>query len=409
MHPAESRSSCERGARGARDQHRPRPATTGDAQPDPRTGRQQPLWRRDRPTRSSPTPSAIDRLRGRQRRVPSPAQVQASRQCRRQVWHRSTRAASISTGRPTTPTATARGRWTSTYHGFANGTYVVELHFAELFRPPAAARRATSPSTAWSSATNFDAFRRRRPDPGRQGAAPTRPVSIRKTVTVTDGTIVVDVNAVAAASRAINAIVIYDAVDGDQPPALSIGDVTVAEGDDADDHLHPHRATCPRRSRSTCSADPRRHGRCRGCRHAAADPVAIAAGPGQRHDHPADHRRRRRRRRRELHGDHRRRLERLRRRDDRRRQRHRHHRGQRQRPAGPRRAPPSSSSTSRARGRSDRRGRLRRHARRRGRHAGRGDHRRSPAASWWCRPSEGDINDDHRTTAASTTSPGRWI
>lgn len=141
--------------------------------------------------------------------------------------------------------------WTSTYDGFANGTYIVELHFAELFQTAADTRvggfsvngsvfddedafalDGTKLTNTDDGNDTYDAFAAGAAANGSAVGADT-PTVIRKAVTVTDGTITVDVDASGAGQAGYSAIVVYEAVDPSAPPSLSIGDVSAAEGEDA--------------------------------------------------------------------------------------------------------------------------------------------------------------------------------
>ncbi|MEO9781805.1 MAG: malectin domain-containing carbohydrate-binding protein [Sedimentitalea sp.] len=114
--------------------------------------------------------------------------------------------------------------WTATYDGFANGTYVVELHFAELYQTSAGTRVGDFYIQGESVEVGFDAFA----DAGGADA----PTFFRHNVTVTDGTITIDVDS-SAGQAGYSAIVVYDAIPSDLPPTISVADVTVAEGSDA--------------------------------------------------------------------------------------------------------------------------------------------------------------------------------
>ncbi|PSK80470.1 Calx-beta domain-containing protein [Limimaricola soesokkakensis] len=121
------------------------------------------------------------------------------------------------------------GSWTSTFDGFANGTYVVELHFAELFWAEAGKRVGDFTVNGVVFGNDYDAFAAADGGPGAD-----KPSFIRKAVTVTDGTIEVIVDDVTAGQPGYSAIVVYDAVDADLPPTLSVSDVSVAEGEVAE-------------------------------------------------------------------------------------------------------------------------------------------------------------------------------
>ncbi len=126
----------------------------------------------------------------------------------------------------------AAGSFTATYP-IANGVYVVELHFAELFWNEAGKRVGDYTINGELVAQDFDAFAAADAlTPGVAGDGADTPVTISKTVIVTDGKIVVDVNA-DAGQPGFNAIAIYQAVDPNTPASVSVGDVSVAEGEDA--------------------------------------------------------------------------------------------------------------------------------------------------------------------------------
>lgn len=88
----------------------------------------------------------------------------------------------------------AAGSWTSTFTGFANGTYVVELHFAELFQTEANKRVGDFTVNGVVFGDDYDAFT--------AGGGADKPSFIRKAVTVTDGTIQVLVDDVTAGQPA---------------------------------------------------------------------------------------------------------------------------------------------------------------------------------------------------------------
>lgn len=117
----------------------------------------------------------------------------------------------------------ASGSFTATYP-IANGIYVVELWFAELFHDTAGNRQGDYTINGEAFALNFDAFTE-------AGAADTA-VKITKNVIVTNGEIVIDVNA-DTGQPGFNAIVVYDAIPSDLPPTVSVADVATAEGEDA--------------------------------------------------------------------------------------------------------------------------------------------------------------------------------
>lgn len=117
----------------------------------------------------------------------------------------------------------ASGSFTATYP-ISNGIYVVELWFAELFHAVGGQRQGDYTLNGEVFELNFDAFTA-------AGGADTA-VSIRQNVIVTDGQIVIDVNA-DAGQPGFNAIVIYDAVPSDLPSTVSVSDVSAIEGEDA--------------------------------------------------------------------------------------------------------------------------------------------------------------------------------
>ena len=114
--------------------------------------------------------------------------------------------------------------WTGTYDGFANGTYIVELHFAELFWNAAGNRVGdfTVNGVLIDALDDLDVFA--------EAGNDDTPYVVRVPVTVTDGTVTVEVSS-SAGQAGYSAIVVYEAVNPNSPPNLSIGDVTVAEGD----------------------------------------------------------------------------------------------------------------------------------------------------------------------------------
>ena len=117
-------------------------------------------------------------------------------------------------------------QWTATYDGFATGTYVVELHFAELFHSEANKRVGSFAVNGVELKTNYDAF-------VAAGNKADTPTVLRQNVIVTDGKITVDVDASGVGQAGYSAIVVYDTIDSGLPPTISVADVTVAEGEDA--------------------------------------------------------------------------------------------------------------------------------------------------------------------------------
>ena len=117
----------------------------------------------------------------------------------------------------------AAGSFTATYP-IANGVYVVELWFAELYWNAAGKRVGDYAINGETVALDFDAF-------AAAGGAD-QPVKISHNVAVTDGRIVVDVHA-DAGQPGFNAIVVYEAVPSDLPPTISVGDAEAAEGGEA--------------------------------------------------------------------------------------------------------------------------------------------------------------------------------
>ncbi|MEM8685528.1 MAG: malectin domain-containing carbohydrate-binding protein, partial [Pseudomonadota bacterium] len=117
----------------------------------------------------------------------------------------------------------ASGSFTATYP-IANGIYVVELWFAELFHSTAGNRQGDYTINGEEFAMDFDAFTE-------AGGADTA-VKITKNVIVTNGEIVIDVNA-DTGEPGFNAIVVYEAIPSDLPPTISVADVATAEGEDA--------------------------------------------------------------------------------------------------------------------------------------------------------------------------------
>ncbi|MGS4946639.1 malectin domain-containing carbohydrate-binding protein [Meridianimarinicoccus sp. RP-17] len=117
-------------------------------------------------------------------------------------------------------------QWTGTYTGFANGTYVVELHFAELFWT-ANGQRVGDFTVNGRLVDELDDL-----DVHAAAGGDDTPYSVRVPVTVTDGTITVAVDS-SAGQAGYSAIVVYEALQPDLPPTISVGDVSVAEGETA--------------------------------------------------------------------------------------------------------------------------------------------------------------------------------
>ena len=117
----------------------------------------------------------------------------------------------------------AAGSFTATYP-IANGVYVVELWFAELYWDASGKRQGDYAINGETVAMDFDAF-------AAAGGAD-EAVRVRQTITVTDGKIVVDVNA-DAGQPGYNAIVVYEAVPSDLPPTVSVADAQAVEGGEA--------------------------------------------------------------------------------------------------------------------------------------------------------------------------------
>ncbi len=118
-------------------------------------------------------------------------------------------------------------QWSGTYTGFANGTYVVELHFAELFHTSNNLRVGdfTVNGRLIDALNDLDVH-------AAAGGDDT-PYLVPVPVTVTDGTITVEVNAEGAGQAGYSAIVVYDAVPSNLPPTISVDDVSVSEGETA--------------------------------------------------------------------------------------------------------------------------------------------------------------------------------
>ncbi|MCZ4263048.1 malectin domain-containing carbohydrate-binding protein, partial [Limimaricola sp. G21655-S1] len=114
--------------------------------------------------------------------------------------------------------------WTATYGGFANGSYVVELHFAELFHSAAGGRVGDFTINGTLVGDDYDAFV--------AGGGADRPSFIRHNVLVTDGTITVQVDS-SSGQAGYSAIVVYDAVPSDLPPTISVSAGSAVEGEDA--------------------------------------------------------------------------------------------------------------------------------------------------------------------------------
>ena len=117
----------------------------------------------------------------------------------------------------------ADGSFTATYP-IANGVYVVELWFAELFHDQAGNRQGDYAINGELVELDFDAFTA-------AGGADT-PVKISQAVTVTNGEIVVEVNA-DTGQPGFNAIVVYEAIEAGGAPVVSVGDVSAVEGGEA--------------------------------------------------------------------------------------------------------------------------------------------------------------------------------
>ncbi len=115
--------------------------------------------------------------------------------------------------------------WTGTYDGFANGVYIVELHFAELFHGAANARVGDFSINGVLVGDDYDAF-------VAGGDSADAPSFIRVPVEVTNGEIVVEVDS-SQGQAGYSAIVVYEAVPSNLPPTISVGDVTVSEEDGA--------------------------------------------------------------------------------------------------------------------------------------------------------------------------------
>ena len=113
------------------------------------------------------------------------------------------------------------GAFTATYP-IENGTYVVELWFAELYHTSGGNRQGDYTINGETWELNFDAFTE-------AGGADT-PTMISKTVTVTDGQIVIDVDD-DTGEPGWNALVVYEAVQADLPPTISVVDASAAEGE----------------------------------------------------------------------------------------------------------------------------------------------------------------------------------
>ena len=117
----------------------------------------------------------------------------------------------------------AAGSFTATYP-IENGVYVVELWFAELFHATPGQRQGDYVVNGQVVELNFDAHTA-------AGGADTA-VKITKNVAVTDGQLVVEVNA-DIGQPGYNAIVVYEAVPSDLPPTISVGDASAVEGGEA--------------------------------------------------------------------------------------------------------------------------------------------------------------------------------
>ncbi len=111
--------------------------------------------------------------------------------------------------------------WTATYGGFAPGTYIVELHFAELFHASAGQRQGDFTLNGQVLALNFDLFT--------AAGGADKPTFLRQAVTVTDGNIVVGVST-DTGQPGFSAIVVYASTDPDLPPTISVADAQTVEG-----------------------------------------------------------------------------------------------------------------------------------------------------------------------------------
>ncbi|MEL7615072.1 malectin domain-containing carbohydrate-binding protein, partial [Vreelandella titanicae] len=115
----------------------------------------------------------------------------------------------------------AAGSYTATYE-VPNGLYVVELHFAELYQTQGGQRQGDYTIQGELFAENFDAFI--------AAGGADKPTVLTKNVIVTDGKIVIDVNA-DNGEPGFNAIAIYQAVDSGIPIA-SILSIEAPESSD---------------------------------------------------------------------------------------------------------------------------------------------------------------------------------
>ncbi len=114
--------------------------------------------------------------------------------------------------------------WTATYSGFANGSYVVELHFAELYHSSANARVGDFYVQGDLVLNDFDVFA--------EAGGADKPISRTHNVLVTDGTITVTVDS-SQGEAGYSAIAVYEAVPSDLPATISVADATAVEGGDA--------------------------------------------------------------------------------------------------------------------------------------------------------------------------------
>ena len=117
----------------------------------------------------------------------------------------------------------AAGSFTATYP-IENGVYVVELWFAELFHAAPGQRQGDYTLNGETWALDFDA--------NTAAGGPDQPVKITKTVAVTDGRIVIDVDA-DTGQPGYNAIVVYEAVPSGLPATVSVADASAVEGGEA--------------------------------------------------------------------------------------------------------------------------------------------------------------------------------
>ena len=170
--------------------------------------------------------------------------------------------------------------WTGTYDGFANGTYIVELHFAELFWN-AAGDRVGDFTVNGVLIDETGRPRRRSQAVGNDDT----PYVVRVPVTVTDGTVTVEVSS-SAGQAGYSAIVVYEAVNPSVAPQPVDRRRDRRRGRSGRDH-DPAVGQPDRRDHGGRGADAQWHGGGRGCGRAVGHQRHLRGGRGQQDDHPA--------------------------------------------------------------------------------------------------------------------------